>query len=254
MTFQYLSDLHLEFQSNNDFMKRNPVKPVAEILLMAGDIVLFKSLGKHNDFFNYLSDHFKAVYWIPGNHEYYHYHDAATKCGVLNEKIKDNVFLVNNVAIPTGNVMLIFSTLWSVIRPAYQWQIERGVSDFRVIKFDGYRFSCDRFNELHKKSREFLEATLQQTESREKSVVVTHHVPTFLNYPEKYKGDMLNDAFAVELFDLIETNGPAFWIYGDHHCNIPEFKIGNTSMLTNQLGYVHQGEHLRFRGDVVLEV
>jgi hypothetical protein len=33
-----------------------------------------------------------------------------------------------------------------------------------------------------------------------------------------------------------------------------QFKIGNTTMLTNQLGYVHNNEHNNFRRDAVLEV
>lgn len=71
----------------------------------------------------------------------------------------------------------------------------------------------------------------------------THHLPTFLNYPEHYKGDVLNEAFALELFDLIDSSNIDYWVYGHHHCNIPEFNIGKTRLVTNQLGYVQQYEH-----------
>jgi len=37
----------------------------------------------------------------------------------------------------------------------------------------------------------------------------------------------LNEAFAVELFELIEDSGPDYWIYGHHHNNIPDFSIGH---------------------------
>ncbi len=57
---------------------------------------------------------------------------------------------------------------------------------------------------------------------------------TFKNYPPEYKSDFLNEAFATILDDLIAETTPDCWIYG--HCNIPEFKIGHTKMLTNQLG------------------
>ena len=84
------------------------------------------------------------------------------------------------------------------------------------------------------------------------TVVVTHHVPTLMNYPSAYRNSPLNEAFAVELFDLIHDWGPDTWIYGHHHVNIPVFKIGQTKMLTNQLGYVHWHEHGSFRRDVVI--
>jgi hypothetical protein len=73
-----------------------------------------------------------------------------------------------------------------------------------------------------------------------------------MHYPEMYKTDLLNEAFAVELFPFIESSGIDYWIYGHHHCNTPAFSIGNTQMLTNQLGYVQQGEHLLFDNATII--
>lgn len=53
-----------------------------------------------------------------------------------------------------------------------------------------------------------------------------------MNYPEKYKGSVLNEAFATELFDLIEETEPDYWIYGHHHYNTPEYLLAKTNMLT----------------------
>lgn len=252
MKIQYCSDLHLEFPENKEFLKANPLKVEGEVLVLAGDIVPFAVLAKHNDFFDYLSDNFKYTYWLPGNHEYYRF-DITDKCGTLNEKIRSNVFLVNNISVVHDNVRLIFSTLWTKIRDEYQWQIEKGLSDFHVIKYKGYRFSADRYNMLHVESLKFIEDELNK-EIFGKTVVATHHVPTFLNYPIKYKGDVLNDAFAVELFDLIETKGPDYWIFGHHHDNTIDFEIGKTRMRTNQLGYVKYGEHRFFNTGEYFEI
>ena len=244
MIIQYASDLHLEFPENKNFLKINPIKQEGDILILAGDIVPFAVMDKHNDFFSYVSDHFENTYWIPGNHEYY-YSDIADKCGSFHEKIRDNVHLLNNTVVEIDNVNLIFSTLWSKISPVHQWQVERGMSDFHVIKFEGSRLHAEQFNQLHAESLTFLKQALHHNYTT-KTVVVTHHVPTFLNYPEKYKGDALNEAFVVELYDFIETTGPDFWIFGHHHFNVPDFKIGKTNLATNQLGYVKYGEHKLF--------
>jgi len=85
-------------------------------------------------------------------------------------------------------------------------------------------------------------------------LVVTQHVPTFKNYPPEYKGDFLKEAFATILDDLILNTTPDYWIYEHHHRNIPDFKIGRTKMLTNQLGYVQHYENSLFRPHKCIEL
>ncbi|MCH7535793.1 MAG: metallophosphoesterase [Bacteroidetes bacterium] len=99
----------------------------------------------------------------------------------------------------------------------------------------------------------FLQDAFLNKKQSKNTIVVTHHVPTFLNYPEKYKGDVLNEAFAVELFDFIEKSTPDYWIFGHNHANIPSFKIGNTQLLTNQLGYIKHSEHSQFSFSAVIQ-
>ncbi|MCP4311277.1 MAG: metallophosphoesterase [Bacteroidetes bacterium] len=252
MKIQFASDLHLEFPQNEEFLKINPLQPEGDILLLAGDIVPFAVMDKYDDFFSYVSDNFQATYWIPGNHEYYYY-DIADKSGTLNEKIRSNVFIVNNEVVRHENINLIFCSLWSNISMANQWQIERGMSDFHVIKNKGDRFSAEHYNQLHVQSIEFLNQELHHNNTHS-SVVATHHVPTLLNYPEKYKSSVLNEAFAVELFDLIESKGPDYWIYGHSHCNTHDFKIGNTHIRTNQLGYVKYNEQIGYKNEKIIKI
>jgi len=247
LKIQYCSDLHLEFPENRNFIKNNPLKALGDILILAGDIMTFKGMELHNDFFDYVSDHFRTTYWIPGNHEYYGF-DLAEKSGSFSENIRSNVYLLNNTVVEDEKVRLIFSTLWSKISPGNEWHIERGVNDFHLIKYKGHRLSSVEFNQLHAESFTFLKTKLEK-KADIPTVVVTHHVPTLMNYPEQYKNSAINEAFAVELFDLIEPSGAEAWIYGHSHCNTPDFLIGNTRILTNQLGYVKNNEHQTFISD-----
>jgi len=250
MKIQYCSDLHLEFLENIQYLKEFPLLPAADVLILAGDIVPFEQLDKHGRFFNKLSKEYEMVYWVPGNHEYYYY-DVGRKSGSFIEKIRKNVWLVNNTAVRLGDISFLFSTLWASITTENEWFVQRGMTDFRTILYNEKRFTPQNFNDLHLESRKFLE---ENASIAGKKVVVTHHIPTFTNYPAQYKDDILNEAFAVELSDLIHEMNPLAWIYGHHHKNIPEFTIGDTRMLTNQLGYVKYGEHGRFRHNAILEV
>lgn len=252
MTFQYASDLHLEFPENYDYLKKFPIQSKADILILAGDIVTFSQLEKRMDFFNYVSDNFEQVYWIPGNHEYY-YGDIARCSGPHLEQIKNNVQLVNNITIKATDYDLIFSTMWSHISPPNERQIFDGMSDFYVIRNNGQVFRPADYNKLHQESLDFIQREISNENGQQK-IVVTHHVPTLMNYPSRFLGSILNEAFAVELTEMIEKHNPIYWIYGHHHQNTSSFKIGETTMLTNQLGYVRSGEHTKFDSAKLLDI
>jgi predicted phosphohydrolase len=251
MKLQYASDLHLEFPENEEFLRIKPLKPEGDILLLAGDILPLSQMYEHSDFFDYLSDHFGLTYWLPGNHEYYH-SDISEISGYLNEKIRDNIFLVNNTSVQTGNLNLIFSTLWTKISPRNQFEIRLSLSDFRAIKNNRKPLNIEQYNLMHDRCLSFLKEEFAK-EKTETTIVITHHMPTFLNYPEEFKGDALNEAFAVELFDLIKAAGPDYWIFGHHHTNKGDFNIGKTRLITNQLGYVMYNEHKGFSDGKIIE-
>jgi len=252
MKLQYASDLHLEFPENKGFLKRNPLQPGGDVLLLAGDIIPFAIMEEHSDFFSYISDTFKITYWIPGNHEYY-YSDISDRAGSFNEKIRDNMFLVNNVSVIQENIKLIFSTLWTSISQENQFEIRQRLSDFHAIKQNNKGLTPDHYNLLHDQCRSFLNEEISKA-GTEKKVIVTHHVPTSMNYPEKYRGDSLNEAFSVEMFDNVLRSGADYWIFGHHHTNTPDFVIGSTNLITNQLGYVKYDECAGFDTKKIIRV
>ena len=256
LSIQYCSDLHLEFKANENYLLQNPLVTKAEILILAGDILPFKLLDKPCHFLDWCAANFETTYWIPGNHEYYHSDLAEVRTEnfqPLNEKIKENVVLLNNKTIIYKNVELIFSTLWSHLPPQFEYTVQQSVNDFKLIKQNGKTIAAKNFNELHKTDLEFLKTALAKPTDKQQ-IVVTHHVPTLKNYPEQYKNSNINSAFAVELHDFIESSNAAYWIYGHHHCNTPAFKVSNTTMLTNQLGYVQQNEHKNFNHSAIIEI
>jgi predicted phosphohydrolase len=244
MTIQYCSDLHLEFPENREYLSAHPIEPAGDVLILAGDIVPFAGMEEHAGFFDTISKQFETVYWVPGNHEYYG-SDINARSGSFREAIRSNVFLLNDDVVRHGDISFIFSTLWSEISPAAEWAIARGMADYRLIRLNEGRFRPLHSNRLHRASRRFIGQQVASLVGR--VVVVTHHVPTFLHYPEQYRDSPLNQAFATELAAFIGSSGIDCWIYGHHHTNTPEFEIGKTRMLTNQLGYVGREEHGEYR-------
>lgn len=226
--------------------------PNGEILILAGDIVPFRAMEKHLSFFDYVSDHFQATYWLPGNHEYY-YSDIADRSGTFNESIRSNVFLLNNVSLLLDKVKLLFSTLWTPIKPEHHYAIMQAMSDFQVISNGDRRLIPQDYTDMHDQALAFLSQELAKPSSCP-VMVVSHHVPTLLNYPPEYLGGVLNEAFAVELDKLIDEHSPDYWLYGHHHRNVAAFKMGNTTLLTNQLGYVRNGEHTEFEDNKIISM
>lgn len=250
MKIQICSDLHLEFQKNSEWLKRNPLIPKGDILVIAGDTYHLDKAYKNLAFIEQVSNDFEQVFLIPGNHEYYGGFDVSTALDPTFREIKSNVFIVNNKTIEFNDTTFIFSTMWSHIE-RNPFAVLRGMMDFRQIKFKDSPFTVEHFNGIHKAAFYFLEEAVKK---EGKKVVITHHLPSILcNVPE-YKGSILNEAFYVEKTNFILDHEIDTWIYGHSHRNLADFNIGGTKMVTNQFGYVGLNEHLDFDYGKVIEV
>lgn len=254
MKIQYASDLHLEFHENSSWLRRNPLKPVGDVLILAGDIGYLgdDNYSKH-PFWKWASDHFETVYAIPGNHELYKYYDInQLKEGWQLDILPNVCSIYNKVIHLTDDIDLVASTLWSHIPREEAYAVEAGVTDFHRILDGEERLSWSRFNQEHDSCLAFIKQSVES--SRAKHILVaTHHVPSFDLMAEEFKGSKINGAFTSDLNDFMAQLPVEYWIYGHSHRNIDK-RIGNTQFLSNQLGYVFANEHLSFLPDRVVEI
>ena len=156
MKIQYASDLHLEFHENSRWLKENPLLPVGDILVLAGDIgYLGDENYERHPFWDWCAENFRQTIVIPGNHELY----KGFNINKLHEgwqlNIRPNVKAVYNCVIPISqDIELIASSLWAKIPPHEEFQTERGVTDFHRIRNGQFRLSAQRFNQEHDTCRE----------------------------------------------------------------------------------------------------
>jgi predicted phosphohydrolase len=244
MRIQYCSDLHLEFDHNSKYLEKNPIPVSGDTLLLAGDIVPLHDENFRHPFFSFIADNYKNVFWIPGNHEFYH-KDMNEFSKSFHIKLRSNIHILHNTELEFENIRFIFSTLWTKISPENERIIEQGVSDFSCIEKKDRKLRAPDYNKLHTSSLDFVKQSLQR--KTEKTVVVTHHLPSDLCNSKSHKNSPINEAFYVDLTNLIEHCDANFWIYGHSHFNQKPLFIGNTLLLTNQLGYVHLNEHTSFK-------
>lgn len=244
MKIQYCSDLHLEFNHNNKYISKNPLLVNGDILILAGDIVPLHDEFFKDSFFSFIADNYKKVFWVPGNHEFYH-KDLSEFSISYNIKLRSNINIVHNIELEYENIKFVFSTLWSKISSNNEKNIEQSVSDFDCIEKKEKKIRASDFNKLHNESLSFITQALSSKEN--KTVVVTHHLPSNICNSNIHNNSPINEAFCVDLTEYIEGCNANFWIYGHSHYNQKPLFIGNTILLTNQLGYVHCNEHGKFK-------
>jgi len=253
MRIQYASDLHLEFSDNFSYLKQNPLKPVGDILILAGDIGYLNddNYSKH-PFWDWVSDNYRQVIVAVGNHELYKYYDLSKMPHGLVCSIRDNVKCYYDAVVRVENIDFIISTLWAKILLEDAYLTEHYVSDFRRILYNGEPLTWDNFNREHDKCFNFIQNEVTKSSS-EHIVVVTHHVPSFQLVSPDFTGSKINGAFTVELEEYIKHSPIEYWIYGHSHRNIDK-TIGKTQCVSNQLGYVFHNEHLSFDLEKIIKL
>ena len=160
---------------------------------------------------------------------------------------------MNNKVVNIEGFDFFFTLFWSHIPVNEELIIERRINDFYKIRHKGKKLRSPDFNRLHEESLNFLTQESKRS-TADKKVVVTHHIPSQLCNPDQFRNSQINPAFVSEHYDFIADSDIDYWIYGHHHINMPETEINGTKLVTNQLGYVHMGEHASFRKDAVFEI
>ncbi|MGD8174490.1 metallophosphoesterase [Marinimicrobium sp. ARAG 43.8] len=240
MRLAIASDLHLEF-STADRSRALSFPADLDVIVLAGDI----ATGKHSlDIIFDLSLRHPTshIVWIAGNHEYYQ-HNIDQQIDEYRSACdgNDRVHFLENDSVVIDSVRFIGSTLWtdfSVLgnsdRPMAV--ADRGINDFRLIstiKNDRFtpRDAADRF----KQSKSYLERQLSSGDSK-KTVVVSHFPPGLKTHNKNFALDDMACYFQANVDSIIQKYQPMLWIYGHNHYS-DDFKIGNTRLVSNQLGY-----------------
>lgn len=109
MNIQYLSDLHLEYQDNRDFLRSQHLKVTGDILILAGDIFYLGEKLADSFFLKWASDHYEHVLLIPGNHEFYDGFDLAENGPSWQLRIMSKVRYCYNKVVTFGNIDLAYS-------------------------------------------------------------------------------------------------------------------------------------------------
>ncbi|MDR2914297.1 MAG: metallophosphoesterase [Tannerella sp.] len=253
MKIQYASDLHLEFSDNYSYLKRNPLKLVGDILVLAGDIgYLNDDNYRNHPFWDWASENYEQVIVAVGNHELYKYYYLANMPQGLVCTVRDNVKYYYNAVVRIDSIDFIVSTLWAKIRLEDAYSIENGVTDFHRILYEKELLTWEKFNGEHDRCLSFIKTEVENSDAKH-IIVVTHHVPSFQLSSPDFAGSRINGAFTIELSNYIATSSIAYWIYGHSHRNIDRV-IGRPRCVTNQLGYVFHNEHLKFNPEKVIEI
>ena len=257
---QYVSDLHLEFPKNRQWIANHPLEVTGDILLVAGDTAYLDLPNSECDtysayqFWDWASEHYNQVIVCLGNHDFYGYYDLSSIPNGFCKQIRQNVHAYYNSVVHLENIDIIVSTLWSKIEPHNAFQTEQSVSDFFRIMYGEHRLTAEDFNHEHERCLAFIKQAVSESDAK-KIIVLTHHVPTLLCTAGEFLNSTINGAFTVELGNYIADSKINYWIYGHSHRNI-KAQIGDTLIMSNQLGYLSHSEHLMngFNTSAMIEV
>ena len=247
LKIQYASDLHLEFPENTAHMQAHPLEVTGDVLVLAGDIhVLGAGPFELHPFMQWCAQHFQRIFIVPGNHEYYAGHDLATTLHNWKLPVLPNVSFVNNRSVVIGDTELFFTTLWSRIPPQDEMLVNRHLNDCHRMIYREQPFQACHYGEVHQLCLDWLDTALRASAAVHR-VVVTHHCPIVLEDP-RYESNGLTWAVVVPLERFIESHH----IGHTHYNGGRGLTVGDTTLHTNQLGYVKAGIEAGFAHNAVI--
>jgi predicted phosphodiesterase len=247
MGFRIMSDLHLEF---GEMCFNSLPTDNNDVLVLAGDIGVADMIGSFEDVAVW-AQHFKHTILIAGNHEFY--------CGSLvraRDKIKqyfadvgvgsDKISVVENEIVRIDDVSYICATLWTDYdnnNPLSMLNASASMNDYDLIRTgtpaEPYKEKISPYvlyNE-HMSSRKFIFRAIESEKAKQqKTVVVTHHAPSWQSIAPKFASSPANSSYASNLDNQIWLTQPDVWCHGHTHVSF-DYHIGSTRIICNPRGY-----------------
>ena len=232
--FQIVSDLHIEYKTNEVPDPLKLITPSADILIMAGDIGSFYKYDQLKTFLTLLCPYFKVVIYVPGNHEYYIQQGYKSqrmsmlfqRFVQIEQSIK-NLYVLNRTSVQIENVCIVGCTLWSELMATVPKFIVR-IQDMNT-KVYNQKYQCD-LKYIKKMMKYCKEKGLNL-------LVVTHHCPTYSVITSKKKlKDKYISLYASNLDHLLTSENVHTWVCGHIHINFDQLTKGGTRLVGNQIG------------------
>lgn len=252
MKIWVFSDLHLEYAD-----LRQPLEiPDADVCVVAGDLCRAPANGVH-----WLAEniaHAMPCVYVAGNHEFY---GGGIYEGLVDGRIAadrfDNIHFLENGSVVIDGVRFVGATLWTDYRIEGHPEVARfhareRMNDYRKIatrRSPWKRFVPETAYRMHQDSRRYIETALKSDSVP--AVVVTHHLPHANSIPARFKGDLLNAAYASDLSQVIEDGQPALWVHGHTH-DSADYHLGKTRVVCNPRGYDY--ENSKFEPNFVVAI
>lgn len=239
MKITLISDIHLEYNSENILKDLKKVLPQSDILICAGDISNPFEYS-YRDFLQKAKKIYKNVIVIAGNHEYYQTSQALAIAypktmieieNQIREICKDiGVIFLQKESVDIGNIRFYGCTLWAD-------PFKSGGEEFWKDRYD-YKHISDfktpkDYLKLHLDHKDWLCKKLSEKTSKYK-IVITHHIPSYKLIDNKFIGSARNGYYASECDDLIDKAD--IWIAGHTHRSIDQ-KLNLTRVICNPIGY-----------------
>lgn len=237
MKLWVMSDLHFEFHDDRGvkWLKDLP-EPEYDAVAISGDLCDSRNLVHSLEL---VSDRFKDVYYVPGNHECYgSWINVTLATAKAMEKQLHNLRVLDC----ERDGIMAGATLWFPY--TYREPLE---NEWCMNDFDEIRNLRKDVGYQNLRARDFLGS------SGNLNVVMTHHLPGVSCVHPKYKHDALNDFYVGAVEDLLKFKKPKVWLHGHTHESM-DHKVDETRVVCNPFGYMNKDVNPNFKPDLVIEV
>jgi DNA repair exonuclease SbcCD nuclease subunit len=277
MKLLVLSDLHNEFKQPYDAAAHENAWSQADVIVLAGDI----DVGVRGIQWARQAFAGKPILYVAGNHEFYGGYWERTLADMRQAGQEHDVCFLEDSAVEIAGVRFLGCSLWTDFdlfgEKDRQWcmfNTQKALADYKKIKNDQlatmyYEFNAQpyKLKALHTRmrhlaSRRWLEQELA-IGAPNRTVVVTHHFPSFESCAPRWRTDPVSAGFGSRLPPTLLVRA-GLWIHGHTHDSCAYRvrhqdgeKISETRVVCNPRGYPNRGggvENALFDPEFLIEV